>query len=115
MKHNPNGFTLVESLATLSIFLMITLTIVPILYQITLEEEVLKQRRMVQSFLHDELLDTIASSIPIEFPISFNKRVNNGPEITFEFVTENNLLKGCANWNNVKKIQETICLYGYSG
>ncbi|WP_226035031.1 hypothetical protein [Aquibacillus saliphilus] len=110
MKNNSRGYFLIEALASLSIVLTITFTFIPILNQIKLEEHILSQRRSIQSTLHDELQLYIWKTfkLPVNHEMKVNKR-----QVTFTFTKEDNLVKGCAEWNNEKDILENFCLYGF--
>ncbi|WP_188453665.1 type II secretion system protein [Virgibacillus oceani] len=110
MKNNK-GFTLIEVLVAFSIIFMIATTLVPIATTLNTELEVLSQRRMLTNRLHDELQDYLWDSEPA-IPKTYTERINK-KEVLFHFNLENRLIKGCAEWQNVKQSIEKYCLYGY--
>lgn len=91
--------------------MMIVTTFVPIFSLLTNERIILSDRRAIVNQLHDELQPHLWNNSPTA-PTVLKKTVRVTP-VTFDFTMENELIKGCANWKNVKKIKETICLYGY--
>lgn len=106
-----DGFTLIEVLIATSLLLFVISTFVPIFSLLNNERMVLSDRRTVTSQLHDELQYFLWEN-PKVAPVHFTKNKQH-TKISFDFTNENNLIKGCANWENVKKTKESICIYGY--
>lgn len=108
MKNN-NGFTLIEVLVATSIILMLVATIVPVSTLVQVEKKILFDRRIILLALHDDLQETIWGDRKIE-----NKQQNiNHHIVEIYYSVDNKLIKGCASWENEKKKEETVCLYGY--
>ncbi|WP_112181302.1 MULTISPECIES: hypothetical protein [Paraliobacillus] len=111
MKHKQQGFVITELLASFSILMMISFTLVPIILQLSIEQNILFQKRDIQSFLHDELQSFSENSNSSQD--TQKDLVRNNKEVTLSFIKEDPLWKGCAIWNNVKNQTEEICLYYY--
>ncbi len=90
---------------------MIATTLIPIASLLNTELEILSQRRLLANHLHDELqlyLWNNKATIPSTYSEMIDKK-----KVLFHFTNENNLIKGCAEWQNVKQSTEKYCLYGY--
>lgn len=111
LKNKQEGFILTELLASFSILMMISFTLVPIILQLSLEQNILFQKRDIQSFLHDELQIFSVNSISKQYVKK--EKIHNNEEITLIFNKEGPLWKGSAIWDNVKNQPEEICLYYY--
>lgn len=109
MLNKRNGFTLIEALTGMSILGFIILITLPLQHLLLSEREVLQERRMISYYLHDELIKEVnrkQSGIRESFStVINNKRVN------VSFRIDDLYLKGCVNWINAKKVEETSCLY----
>lgn len=107
---NNDGFSLIEVLIATSIIFMLLTTIIPLASLLEQERTVLGQRRTLSAMLHDELQPFLwgKSQIPATY-----SEMNGLLEIRFKFVYEGEYVKGCVNWENARKKNETICLYGY--
>ncbi|WP_373892810.1 type II secretion system protein [Virgibacillus natechei] len=110
MKKN-NGFTMVEVVVASSVLMMVITTVVPIISLITEHQSLLSDRRTFSYHLHDELQVYLYQQDTV-LPNSYSGTIHN-KTVTFEFQNENELVKGCAEWQNVKNNDEIICLYGY--
>lgn len=108
---NSNGFSLIETLVALSILVTVISIFIPIQSKIMIERDVLNQNQVVSNVLHEELQKTLWSNqlIPED---SYIINVDGSP-ITINFTLDKSLLKGCAKWENAKKMQQQSCLYGY--
>ncbi|MBY7143381.1 type II secretion system protein [Virgibacillus sp. NKC19-3] len=106
-----NGFTLVEVLVASSVLMMVITTVVPILSLISEHQALLSDRRMFSYHLHDALQPYLYQQ-DTALPTNYNETIHN-KTVAFEFQDENELVKGCAKWQNVKNSKEVICLYGY--
>ncbi|GGM31633.1 hypothetical protein GCM10011351_17260 [Paraliobacillus quinghaiensis] len=106
------GFVLSELLVSLSLIMMVSFTLVPIIFQLNMEQHILFQHREVQSQLHNEL-QTFSNTTPKE-PSYFEKDIKiNNTVVMIIFEKEDLLWKGCATWINVKYKKEKTCLYYY--
>ncbi|WP_164216103.1 hypothetical protein [Virgibacillus sp. YIM 98842] len=105
-----NGFTFIETLIAASLLLTAVTTVVPIISLMHTEREVLSERRAISLELHDELqqfLWTEEAPVPSDY-----LKINDKKEVRYTFQYENEFVKGCAEWQNAKKIHESFCLYG---
>lgn len=110
MLSNNRGFTLIEVLVAFSLIMMLVTTFIPISSIIEKHTSILSDRRVISSKLHDELQKQLweKKSLSSESVIiKVNKKA-----VTFFFTNENELIKGCAKWENVKNQNEKFCLYG---
>lgn len=105
------GFTLVEVLVAFSILMVIFTTFIPINSILQKNTVVLSERRIISSKLHDEL-QVVLWDKKIESMQSFTQLVQGRP-VKFKFTVENELIKGCAEWENVKHDKERLCLFGH--
>lgn len=106
-----NGFTLVEVIVASSILMVVITTIMPIISLITEHQRLLSDRRTFSYQLHDELQPYVHQQ-DTSLPSNYSKTIHN-KKVAFQFRKENELIKGCAEWKNVKNNNEIICLYGY--
>lgn len=105
-----NGFTFIEALVAMSIIIMLVATITPIQIILKQEKKQLQDKRKITLHLHDQLQTFIWNE----------KNLNNkenvefiyGVSVKFQFMYENEYIKGCASWKNVRNKYEEICLYG---
>jgi Tfp pilus assembly protein PilV len=109
---NSNGFSLIEVLVAFSIIFMITTTIIPLISLLNQGEEILSQRMHHTNSLHDELQTFLWGESKRLPPVRYSK-TEDSVTASYQFTTENNLIKGCVEWENVKKKKEKFCLYGY--
>lgn len=110
MKSNK-GFTLIEVLIASSIIVMMVTTLVPIASLLLHEREVLSDRRIITSRLHDELQPFIWKEHKAPPPSLYTKSIRS-TRVKFHFSYEKEFIKGCVEWENVKKRKEKLCLYG---
>lgn len=107
---NNKGYFAIEAIAAFSVFLTVLLTLTPLLIQLKTEQEILSERRYIQSQLQGELLDYLFPSAG--YTDDENMEPTDRKTAIYQFKEENNLVKGCAKWENAKANQETFCLYG---
>ncbi|WP_165769131.1 type II secretion system protein [Virgibacillus profundi] len=105
-----NGFTLIEVLVATSILMVAVSVIVPIIVLLNEEQQILSDRRVLAYRLHDELQPYIWEE-NLSSPSLFHETIQN-KNATFHFTKENDYIKGCVTWENVKKKDESFCLYG---
>lgn len=106
------GFTLIEVLIATSIIVVMVTSIVPIATLLNYEREILSDRRTITYLLHDELQPFIWEEDGKLFPVIYTKSIKN-KIVTLRFTLQNEFIKGCAKWENVKQSNETVCLFGY--
>ncbi|WP_100010668.1 hypothetical protein [Lentibacillus sediminis] len=106
---NPNGFTLFEVLVAAGILMSAVTILAPIITLLHQERGVQYEKRMLVYRLHDELQPFLWEDA--ELPAQYKETIEN-TAVTFNYNLENELIKGCANWENVKGKSETLCLYG---
>lgn len=90
---------------------MLVITILPISIQIKKEQQKLSDRITISTTLYDELQDHIWNATP-DMTLIYQKRLES-KQLYFQFTKNNNLLKGCVEWTNVKQEKEKTCLFGY--
>ncbi|GAA0602519.1 hypothetical protein GCM10009001_19340 [Virgibacillus siamensis] len=108
---NTKGFSLIETLVALSILVTVITTFIPIKTTIMLHRDILHQKQEILNSLHEELQFSLQNNVsdPIK---PYTVHVDNTP-VAIHFTVEESLLKGCAEWKNVKNKQQQSCLYGY--
>ena len=84
--------------------------IVPSIITIEQEKRILFDRRIITNLLHDEL-QTILVENKINPENSYQANYK-GLLVFYHFTSEQELIKGCATWENIKKVNEDICFYG---
>lgn len=94
----------------MSIIFLLVATILPIDIVLKKERKILQDRREIILFLHDSLQEFIWKSETFH-PKQQTEQLN-GTSVYFQFVKENEFIKGCATWQNVRGKEERICLYG---
>lgn len=95
-------------LIALSLTMMLVVTVLPIYQLLQTERVILNNRLMIQSKLHDLLLDKLYK----REGTSEDKLIINHLQIPVIFQTNNGIVKGCAQWTNEKGRDEKLCLYG---
>lgn len=105
-----NGFLLPEVLLTMNIIILISVTIIPVFTLVAQEKKIIYDRAMIAMDLHDELQVILWDSTQ-QLKQEFTKSISN-QEVSFHFSEENEYIKGCAVWKNVKQRPENICYYG---
>lgn len=107
---NNKGFTLIEVIIASSILFTVITTLAPLVTIIKYERHTLNEKRIISSYLHDELQEFLwKKNNPV--PHSTVESVKY-IDVKLSFTRESNYIKGCASWKNVKDKQEVICLYG---
>lgn len=111
MKDNK-GFTLLETVVAASILFTVILIVVPISSLLMIERNVQSERYEYTKQLQLELQPFIHRESKLR-STNYNRVVNN-KKLSFHITKENNnLIKGCVTWENVRTNQEETCLYGY--
>ncbi|WP_102027038.1 type II secretion system protein [Salirhabdus sp. Marseille-P4669] len=108
MLRSNKGFTLLETTAAFSIFIIILTAIVPMMIQTHLERENIELRSDMLTELHNELLYAMNSK-PIS-PLTKQLEINQ-TKAKIEIALTDNELEGCISWSNYKNKQERKCLY----
>ncbi|WP_181350098.1 type II secretion system protein [Thalassobacillus sp. CUG 92003] len=106
----PNGFSLIEAMLSLTVFLIITLSLLPVLVQTQHSERDLEVKRHALSRLHDHLLIAMADPNP-SWPLTKTETIFDSL-ITVQIESENGLIKACASWQERHQDNQEICLYG---
>lgn len=109
---NKNGFFWIETLVSLSIVMIVVSVIIPLHATIKQEKRVLHDRTIISLYLFDELQNTLFIQSD-KSERTQSKNISNR-HVTITFNRENELIKGCVNWENVKGRSESLCLYGIS-
>lgn len=110
MLKKKNGFSLIEVLFASSLFFQAFLIFIPIQTNIQASTEVLNEKRWAAIRLHNELQQLmIEDSLTLPYSIQLQENHTN---YDFEFTKKETWVKGCVEWNNAKKSNEIICLYG---
>src|SRR5690625_2586591 len=105
-----NGFIWIETLVSLSIVMLLATTIIPIYTTLQQEKRILHDRSLISLYLYDELQREILEEHHDEIRM---EQVNISDRIvTIQFTLENEYIKGCVSWENVKERTENLCLYG---
>lgn len=103
-----NGYSLSEVIVAMGIIMILMATALPLYQFIEREQYLLKHQHLIKLKLHDELQQVLWGKQSLE-----NKQitaVNKHATITFN--VEQEYIKGCAAWENVKSEKEKVCLYG---
>ncbi|MEN2765994.1 hypothetical protein [Ornithinibacillus xuwenensis] len=109
---NSNGFTVTESLISLSILIIITTAWIPLYSLISQEKQIHSDKRIITDQLHDELQLVLWDNNTL-LPKVSEKTIGATPvKLSFK-LTKESLIKGCAQWNNIAQRSEEVCLYGY--
>ena len=103
------GFTLVEVLAAMAIFILIALTLLPLHMTIEQERKNLHDKRIIVNGLHDALQEYIREE---KSESRFTKQIGH-QKVEIQFSEEKELWKGCAVWTDVKQRRQTECLFTY--
>lgn len=105
-----NGFIFFETIIASTVVLATFFILVPAIITIETEKRVLFDRRTIANLLSDELQIILAENkINPENSYQANHK---GLLVFYHFTSEQELIKGCATWENIKKVNEDICFYG---
>ncbi|KGP92017.1 hypothetical protein N780_16530 [Pontibacillus chungwhensis BH030062] len=108
MLQNNKGFALLDALYSLSLMLVITLSLFPILQIVFAKQYELETRRKMAVHLHNELIQ-LEENLPDQEIIGVTV---NGIHGSLHVETEQNQVKGCLTWKlNEKGGDEYICFY----
>lgn len=101
---------MLEALVAMTIIFSLVLTIIPIHSTLQLERTLNKEKRDITYRLHDELLAALAS----DHSLQASQQINvNHTEVRIAFIKDDEVIKACASWEDVKGHQQKVCLYGY--
>ena len=107
MYRNNSGYMLLNSLFSFSLFLILTLSLLPMITTVYKEQLILKERRYWLYALHDELQQPeILASLPTTFSLEHHEKIAN---LTIE--RQSLLIEGCISWENIRGKEEHECLY----
>lgn len=110
MLKSINGFALIETIIIFNLLLIISLFIVPLYVSLKQEKAILHDRAIIVMKLHDELQKYIYERELLK-DTNYNLNVHHRA-VNFYFTSENEYIKGCATWKNMKQREEQYCLYG---
>ncbi|WP_163537767.1 hypothetical protein [Gracilibacillus sp. YIM 98692] len=82
----------------------------PILAQVRLEQQRLENQRIISQYTFEKLQETIATSSPTN-SYTIEHLINKPVTISIQQQNDD-LLEGCADWTNERKIKQSICFYG---
>ncbi|TGB04315.1 type II secretion system protein [Halobacillus salinus] len=102
---NYRGFTLAETIFSFSLFLLVTLMILPLLIQVKVEQKELSIKRQAISSLHDQ----IVSWREPHDALPYSRTDPEHPEVLYTFQYENGYIQGCADFNTTN--MKEVCLY----
>lgn len=106
---NRNGYMLFNSILSLSLFLLITLTLLPSISTLYKELSRLQDRREWILILHNEIRQVMylnENMLPMQ-----KAKTHKGIYGHLTFQTSNALIKGCLEWENHREQLERVCLY----
>ncbi|WP_158591722.1 type II secretion system protein [Oceanobacillus halophilus] len=103
------GFTLIEVLVATGLLTTAISLLLPMISLLNNEQLILSERRQIMHELHDNLQPYLwkEKSAPGEYSSKIN-----GTLVTYEYAHEGEYVEGCAIWQNVRKTNETLCIYG---
>ncbi|WP_182199562.1 type II secretion system protein [Paraliobacillus salinarum] len=104
------GFVLTEVIIAFSLIIILSTSVIPIFYQIGIEQKNLYDKREIQSHLHDQLIINASNDSTANIYKTIKVKQTE-VRITLSF--EEPLWKGCANWIDAKNKNEEICLFYY--
>lgn len=88
--------------------MLLATVLLPLSSFITKEREALSHKRHITYQLHDELHKVTQEQ---SLPRNLHKKFRT-IEVTYEFETDQLLVKGCARWEGTMNRKEEVCLYG---
>ncbi|SER16679.1 hypothetical protein SAMN04487944_101472 [Gracilibacillus ureilyticus] len=97
---------MLEAVLAIFIFFSILFTLLPLIYQLKLENQKLLDRSIVTHQLYQTLITEDISPAG-----TYHDWIGASVILTIDSVPP--YRKGCATWTNVKTNPETICLYSY--
>jgi len=107
MYWNNKGYMLLNTLFSFSLFLTLTLSLLPMINTTYKEQMILEERRYWLYTLHDELKrNNQSSSLPITTQLNRNEQT-----AIVTLSRTSSLVKGCIKWQNERGKQERECLY----
>lgn len=105
-----NGFIWLETLVAFSLVMLVATIIIPIYSTVLQEKTIIYERTIISLYLFEELQRFIYDE-SLNKNRSYQVNVANR-RVTVTFKTENEFIKGCVSWRNVKERTEKRCLYG---
>lgn len=108
MFQTSKGFTMIETIATTTILFLALIIIIPSFILIQQERNALYDELNIINYLENTLqqIDHYDQQVQNVFTETVN-----GISITLTFTLENDLWKGCAQWETNQKTEKTFCLY----
>lgn len=96
---------MIQTLIAFTIVILLVMTITPSIVIIKKEQNILKQRLKNSHHLHDILIEELNEK---RSKNKAKKNINFGYTILYQ----DNLIKVCGTWINIKEVQENRCYYG---
>ena len=100
---------MIEVMIAASILFSTITIFIPITSQIQIEKKVLRERRAIAYQLQEELQQYIWTDNNV-LPSTFTFK-QDAKLFHFQFIEDNNFVRGCVQWENAKEIDESFCLY----
>lgn len=91
--------------------MMAVTSIIPMTSILSYERQVLHDRRILLSKLHDHMQPFLWID-DVSPPQSHEEQFQT-MRVHYDFSKSDDLIKGCVRWTNVKQKEENHCLYGY--
>ncbi|KGX89184.1 hypothetical protein [Pontibacillus litoralis] len=110
MSQNYNGFISLTSLYSFSLFLILSLSLLPIVATIQAEQSFLQEERHVVHALANELQQALYYKKEA-FPFVISTTISSEP-VTISFTIDGEMIKGCAHWSTIRHEERKECLYG---
>lgn len=109
MLKDERGLIFIEVLITFSLVLMSVSLMLPTTMMIKGERQVQKERLEIiyrlQTIIHEQVYE---KQTPL--PYFFTENIYQ-KQVHFNLKLDNDFIKGCAKWKNVKQQEENFCLY----
>ncbi|WP_343836960.1 hypothetical protein [Salinibacillus aidingensis] len=108
-KLQPDGFAFMDMLVTLTFLLAMILIFLPIIQYTRDEHHLLSTRSQMMTELYNEMLNDQE-----EYPIYKQVKINHTPA-SIEINLADSSASGCITWENIKRKQESKCIYVKKG
>lgn len=96
---------MIQTLIAFTIVMILVMTITPNIVIIKKEQNVLNQRLKNSYYLHDILIEELNKNIS-------KSKNDNYTNLNYTIKYQEELIKVCGTWINIKEKQENRCYYG---
>lgn len=96
---------MIQTLIAFTIVILLVMTIMPSIVVIKKEQDILKQRLKNSYHLHDILIEELNEK-------TSKNKVKKNINLEYRIVYQDELIKVCGTWTNIKEKQENRCYYG---